>query len=159
MEHLKKGGKMKYYILCLNNNENSNKTKIADVKHISGIDGIPETESFESLEILAYSDGKFLSSYMIDVITGKKIYLDDGNLSPNLTYKSKLFVNDKKLIELYQKYKSLSCDDILRYKDGINKIEEISRNKYNSYIEEKINNKIKYENAFNYLSKLGKNVI
>ncbi len=147
---------MTYYRVYLNNNKCSNKTKIDNVRLINNNE---IEEYFEPLEILAYSSLGFINNYLVDVITNKKIYLDNGSISPNITYKSKKKVSDKELIDIYNKYKNLSQLEINRYKNGMEKIEKDSISAYKDYIEEINNNHKLYVNAINYFNNYNDNIV
>ena len=147
---------MTYYRVYLNNNKCSNKTKIDNVRLINNNE---IEEYFEPLEILAYSSLGFINNYLVDVITNKKIYLDNGSISPNITYKSKKKVSDKELIDIYNKYKNLSQLEINRYKNGMEKIEKDSISAYKDYIEEINSNHKLYVNAINYFNNYNDNIV
>ena len=141
---------MKYYLLCLDNNKCSNPTKISSVKLVKDIPYFDEENHYESIELLAYETGTFLNSYMVDVITGKKIYLNDGTPKPDITYSSKKEVSDSDLIRISEIYKNLSNDELLRYKNGLDEIEKTSISNYNKMVENAYlyNNKLKSASTF-----------
>ncbi len=145
---------MKYYLLYLNNNSCSNKTKVENVILKEDIPNIEETISYDSLEVLAYENSKFFDNYMIDVLTKKKIYFSDEEILPHITYNFKKEVSDDELINIYEKYKNLTIEDIERYENGLNKIEEESINKYNDYMNKLNEKENKFKNASEFLSSL-----
>ena len=141
---------MKYYLLCLDNNKCSNPTKINGVRLVKDIPYFDEDNHYEPVELLAYETGVFYNSYMVDVITGKKIYLNDGVPRPNITYSSKREVSDSDLIRISEIYKELSNDELLRYKNGLEEIEKESIIKYNKTVENAYlyNNRLKTASTF-----------
>ena len=64
---------MKYYLVSLKYNKNSNKTKIRNVKKID-LDGLMMESEYESIPVIAYESYSMYSSYLVDVLSGKKIY-------------------------------------------------------------------------------------
>ena len=125
---------MEYYSLYLNNNKCSNKTKIDRIKLICKDEFDEELSIYENLEILAYKGGKFNSNYMIDLLTGKKIYLDDGVIKPNITYKNSIHLKEDKVKEILNKYSNLTKEELNKYKNSLNEIENISVNNYLEFI-------------------------
>jgi len=116
---------MKYYSLYLNNNKCNNKTKIDKIKLIYKDNFNDKFSYYENIELLAYEGGKFNSNYMVDVLTGKKIYLDDGIIKPFITYKNKIHLSDDKAEEILKKYNELTKEENNRYKDNLNEKEII----------------------------------
>ena len=98
----------------------------------------------------------FYNSRMIDVLTGKEIFLNDGSTIPHITYSSKKQIAESELIRISEIYENLSEDELNRYKKGLNEIESISINNYNRMIEEKelYNNRLR--NATSFLSSFTK---
>ena len=144
---------MKYYFVNLNNNKNVNQTKIKNVKLINSIPGIDECE-YESVSVLAYESGSFCSNYMVDVISGTKIYSCNYGLVPNITYSSRIEASEEDIIRIANIYKSLSNDDILRYKNGIREIENESiRQYYDIILKEKEKEEL-LNSSNNYLTSL-----
>ena len=147
---------MKYFLLCLDNNKCSNPTKISGVKLVQSIPSVEDESYYEPVELLAYETGMFYNSRMIDVLTGKEIFLNDGSTIPHITYSSKKQIAESELIRISEIYKNLSEDELNRYKKGLNEIESISINNYNRMIEEKelYNNRLR--NATSFLSSFTK---
>ena len=147
---------MKYFLLCLDNNKCSNPTKISGVKLVQSIPSIEDESYYEPVELIAYETGMFYNSRMIDVLTGKEIYLNDGNTIPHITYSSKSEISESEMIRISEIYKNLSDNELERYKKGLNELETIAINNYNRMIEEKelYNNRLR--NATSFLSNLTK---
>lgn len=116
---------MKYYVLNLKNNKSSNPIKIKNVKLVRHIPDLDIEDEYEGVEVLAYEVGTFVGTHMIDVITGKSIFQDDGNSTQKLQYKSSYLLNEMELNKIKEKYDNLSDDEIERYKKGINEIENV----------------------------------
>ena len=94
---------------------------------------------------------------MIDVLTGKKIYLDNDTITPHITYTFKSEVNEDTLIKIYEKYKKLSKKELERYKKGIESIEKTAIINYNDYIKSIEEKREKYNNACIYINELVEN--
>ena len=148
---------MKYYILYLNDNTCYNKTKIEDVILTQEIPFDKNSNIYEPLEVLAYDTAKFYNGCMTDVLTGEKIYFDDGIIKPEITYAYKTEAKQDELIRIYDKYKNLSKEELKRYKDGLSKIKKTSSDKYKKYIKTEEMKNYKYENACNFMNKLIEN--
>ena len=120
---------MKYYKVCLNNNNKyNNPTKIGQVKLIFDIPELND-KYYEGIEILAFETGEFLEDRLYDVITGKELFKDKN--TKGLSYSSKRPVNNKEVKELVSLYNSLTKEELLRYKKGIEEVEQDSINLYN----------------------------
>ena len=144
---------MKYYLLHLNNNSCSNKSKIDNVKLVQELPS-DSYSYYQSIPVLAYESFELFKTCMIDVLTGKKIYLDEGNLMPAITYTCKIEISEKEKINISELYKSMSKEDIERYKKGMCEIETNAKIKYYESIqkEETYNNRL--INANKYLEDL-----
>ena len=65
-----------------------------------------------------------------DVITGEVIESSTNGDINGLSYFKAVLASRKDIIRITKKYESMSSQDISRYKDAINKIKEISINKF-----------------------------
>lgn len=144
---------MRYYLVNLKNNKNMNQTKIKNVRLVKN----DIEEYYESVPVLAYESGSFFSNYMIDIISGCKLYSYDYGLIPNIVYTSRHEASDSDIIRIAEIYKSLSKEDIIRYIDGIKEIENDSINKYNDEVMREKNNIENYNNASVFLNSLTDN--
>lgn len=122
-----------YYILALNNNYSKDPMKIDDVIYKGEMYDLPEEieeavlrSVYEPLEILAVR-GLFS---LRDVITGEVIESSTNGDINGLSYFKAVLASRKDIIRITKKYESMSSQDISRYKDAINKIKEISINKF-----------------------------
>lgn len=123
-----------YYILALNNNDSVNPMRVDNIIYKGEMYDLPEEmeeavlESvYEPLEILAV---KGLFS-LRDVITGDVYESSTNGDVPGLSYFKCVLASRKDIIRITKKYESMSNDDINRYKNALNKIKQISINKYN----------------------------
>ena len=120
---------MKYYLLTLNNNKYINPTKIGGVKILNLIPNHNELDYTEGVEVLAYETGYFINNQLIDVLTGKRI---KNNINtPGLSYCCKRPLNNEEVKRIKEIYHNLTKEEIIRYKNGINEIEEYSKHLYN----------------------------
>ena len=143
---------MKYYLVSLKYNKNSNKTKIRNVKKID-LDGLMMESEYESIPVIAYESYSMYSSYLVDVLSGKKIYSETEDVE-GLKYTFKSEASENEVIRIANLYKSLTSDDIDRYKTGIREIEVDSINEYKKAKLDEENKMISFKNANNYLTTL-----
>ena len=143
---------MKYYLVSLKYNKNSNKTKIRNVKKID-LDGLMMESEYESIPVIAYESYSMYSSYLVDVLSGKKIYSETEDVE-GLKYTFKSEASENEVIRIAELYKSLTSDDIDRYKTGIREIEVDSINEYKKAKLDEENKMISFKNANNYLTTL-----
>lgn len=143
---------MKYYIVSLKYNKNSNKTKIGNVKEIVHT-GLMMDNEYESVPVIAYESYSLYSSYLVDVLSGKRLFSDSENV-PNIKYVYKREASENEIIKIAEIYRSLTKDDINRYIMGIKEIEVYSINKYNESMSESEKAKNSLKNANNYLTTL-----
>ena len=143
---------MKYYLVSLKYNKNSNKTKIRNVKKID-LNGLMIESEYESIPVIAYESYSMYSSYLVDVLSGKKIYSETEDVE-GLKYTFKSEASENEVIRIANLYRSLTSDDIDRYKTGIREIEVDSINEYKKAKLDKENKMISFKNANNYLTTL-----
>lgn len=143
---------MKYYLVSLKYNKNSNKTKIRNVKKID-LDGLMMESEYESIPVIAYESYSMYSSYLVDVLSGKKIYSETEDVE-GLKYTFKSEASENEVIRIANLYRSLTSDDIDRYKTGIREIEVDSINEYKKAKLDEENKMISFKNANNYLTTL-----
>lgn len=143
---------MKYYLVSLKYNKNSNKTKIRNVKKID-LDGLMIESEYESIPVIAYESYSMYSSYLVDVLSGKKIYSETEDVE-GLKYTFKSEASENEVIRIANLYRSLTSDDIDRYKTGIREIEVDSINEYKKAKLDEENKMISFKNANNYLTTL-----
>ena len=143
---------MKYYLVSLKYNKNSNKTKIRNVKKID-LDGLMMESEYESIPVIAYESYSMYSSYLVDVLSGKKIYSENEDVE-GLKYTFKSEASENEVIRIANLYRSLTSDDIDRYKTGIREIEVDSINEYKKAKLDEENKMISFKNANNYLTTL-----
>ena len=143
---------MKYYLVSLKYNKNSNKTKIRNVKKID-LDGLMMESEYESIPVIAYESYSMYSSYLVDVLSGKKFYSETEDVE-GLKYTFKSEASENEVIRIANLYRSLTSDDIDRYKTGIREIEVDSINEYKKAKLDEENKMISFKNANNYLTTL-----
>ena len=143
---------MKDYVVILKYNKNSNKTKIRNVKKID-LDGLMIESEYESIPVIAYESYSMYSSYLVDVLSGKKIYSETEDVE-GLKYTFKSEASENEVIRIANLYRSLTSDDIDRYKTGIREIEVDSINEYKKAKLDEENKMISFKNANNYLTTL-----
>ena len=143
---------MKYYLVSLKYNKNSNKTKIRNVKKID-LDGLMIESEYESIPVIAYESYSMYSSYLVDVLSGKKIYSETEDVE-GLKYTFKSEASENEVIRIADLYRTLTSDDIDRYKTGVSEIEVDSINEYKKAKLDKENKMISFKNANNYLTTL-----
>ena len=143
---------MKYYLVSLKYNKNSNKTKIRNVKKID-LDGLMIENEYESIPVIVYESYSMYSSYLVDVLSGKKIYSETEDVE-GLKYTFKSEAGENEVIRIANLYRSLTSDDIDRYKTGIREIEVDSINEYKKAKLDEENKMISFKNANNYLTTL-----
>ena len=143
---------MKYYLVSLKYNKNSNKTKIRNVKKID-LDGLMMESEYESIPVIAYESYSMYSSYLVDVLSGKKIYSETEDVE-GLKYTFKSEASENEVIRIANLYRSLTSDDIDRYKTGIREIEVDSITEYKKAKLDEENKMISFKNANNYLTTL-----
>ena len=143
---------MKYYLVSLKYNKNSNKTKIRNVKKVD-LDGLMMESEYESIPVIAYESYSMYSSYLVDVLSGKKIYSETEDVE-GLKYTFKSEASENEVIRIANLYRSLTSDDIDRYKTGIREIEVDSINEYKKAKLDEENKMISFKNANNYLTTL-----
>lgn len=143
---------MKYYLVSLKYNKNSNKTKIRNVKKID-LDGLMIESEYESIPVIAYESYSMYSSYLVDVLSGKKIYSETEDVE-GLKYTFKSEASENEVIRIAELYRSLTSDDIDRYKTGIREIEVDSITEYKKAKLDEENKMISFKNANNYLTTL-----
>ena len=126
---------MNYYTLSIKNNPCNNKTKIKNVKRINYSSIFNMEDEYESVDLLAVESGLLFNSYMIDIISGKKIYFDDGSENNHIKYTTCKKVSKSELKRIIELYNSLTPDDIIRYKKGMYNIERIAINEYLNHLD------------------------
>lgn len=122
-----------YYILYLNNNKSSNPSVIDNVIYKGEQYDLPEVMEeaklisvYEPLEILAV---KTLFSFK-DVISGEVISPCEKDNEDGLTYYKCVKASRSDIIRITHKYEAMSKYDIMRYKEGLLKIKDLSNRLY-----------------------------
>jgi hypothetical protein len=122
-----------YYILYLNNNKSSNPCVIDNVIYKGEQYDLPEVMEeaklisvYEPLEILAV---KTLFSFK-DVISGEVISSCEKDNEDGLTYYKCVKASRSDIIRITHKYETMSKYDIMRYKEGLLKIKDLSNMLY-----------------------------
>lgn len=146
-----------YYIVALNNNNGKNPMKLDNIiKGYSEID-LPNIEEeyneeiYDSIEILAIK-----SIYCLkDIITGEVMVSSLSGISNGLSYYKCIKASENDIIRITNKYKKMSKEDIIRYKNAINEIKDRSIKLFNEDNIKKMNLHNEGLKAREYLKYIG----